>query len=65
MVEQVPEPQLQVNHLKMHFALQRGFSRRSVGTVKAVDDVSFDLHGGETKGVSVSKHMISFVFLCR
>ena len=51
MVEQVPEPQLQVNHLKMHFALQRGFSRRSVGTVKAVDDVSFDLHGGETLGL--------------
>lgn len=42
-------PVLQVRNLKMHFALKGGgFLRKQVGTVKAVDDVSFDLMPGET-----------------
>ncbi len=42
---------LQVNHLKMHFAVQRGFARRTVATVKAVDDVSLYALRGETLGL--------------
>jgi peptide/nickel transport system ATP-binding protein len=43
--------QLAVNHLKMHFPIQRGFIRRVVGYVKAVDDVSLSICHGETLGL--------------
>jgi peptide/nickel transport system ATP-binding protein len=43
--------QLAVNNLKMHFPIQRGFVRRVVGHVKAVDDVSFSVCSGETMGL--------------
>lgn len=39
---------LQVNDLKMHFPIQRGFLRRTVGYVKAVDGVDFAIRQGET-----------------
>jgi peptide/nickel transport system ATP-binding protein len=43
---------LQVNDLKMHFAIKRGFfSSKTVGYVKAVDDVSFFIREGETLGL--------------
>src|SRR5512133_694581 len=42
---------LQVNHLKMHFPIQRGFVRTTVGMVKAVDDVSLFARRGETLGL--------------
>jgi peptide/nickel transport system ATP-binding protein len=43
---------LEVNNLKMHFPIQRGFFRSQViGYVKAVDGVSFYIHGGETLGL--------------
>jgi oligopeptide/dipeptide ABC transporter ATP-binding protein len=35
----------------MHFPIQRGFFRRTVGYVRAVDGVSFSLHEGETLGL--------------
>lgn len=44
-------PILDVKHLKMHFPIQRGFLRRTVGHVKAVDDVSFFINAGETLGL--------------
>jgi len=43
--------QLTVNDLKMHFPIQRGFIRRVVGHVKAVDGVSFSVCSGETMGL--------------
>ncbi len=43
--------QLSVQNLKMHFPIQRGFVRRTVGHVKAVDDVSLHVHSGETLGL--------------
>ena len=43
--------QLTVNHLKMHFPIYRGFVRRVVGHVKAVDDVSLSVCCGETLGL--------------
>ncbi|MEN8112748.1 MAG: dipeptide ABC transporter ATP-binding protein [Actinomycetota bacterium] len=43
------DPILQVTDLKKHFPITRGIVfKRRIGTVKAVDGVSFDLHPGET-----------------
>ncbi len=45
------EPLLTVKNLKMHFPIQKGFFRKVVGYVKAVDDVSFYVLPGETLGL--------------
>lgn len=42
---------LDVQHLKKYFPVQKGFMKRVVGTVKAVDDVSFSVYQGETLGL--------------
>ena len=43
---------LEVSGLKMHFPIKRGFfSPKTVGYVKAVDDVSFFIREGETLGL--------------
>ena len=42
---------LRVEHLKTYFPVYKGFLKRHVGDVKAVDDVSFSLGRGETLGV--------------
>jgi oligopeptide/dipeptide ABC transporter ATP-binding protein len=39
---------LEVKHLKKYFPIHRGFLRKVVGQVRAVDDVSFDVKSGET-----------------
>jgi peptide/nickel transport system ATP-binding protein len=39
---------LDVKGLQKHFPIRRGLLQKTVGTVKAVDDVSFSLHEGET-----------------
>jgi oligopeptide transport system ATP-binding protein len=45
-------PLLRVMDLKVHFPLTRGvFIQRQIGSVKAVDGVSFDLARGETLGL--------------
>jgi peptide/nickel transport system ATP-binding protein len=46
-----PEPLLDVKDLKKHFPIQRGFLKRTVGHVKAVDGVSFHIMEGETLGL--------------
>ncbi|MEP7124213.1 MAG: dipeptide ABC transporter ATP-binding protein [Byssovorax sp.] len=45
------EPLLQVRDLEVHFAVKRGLLQRTVGTVKAVDGVSFDVAKGTTLGL--------------
>lgn len=42
---------LEVRSLKKYFPIEKGFFRRTVGHVKAVDDVSFKLHRGEVLGL--------------
>ena len=45
------EPLLQVRGLKKYCPIYKGLFRSLKGTVKAVDNVSFDLHAKETLGV--------------
>ena len=42
---------LKVENLKTYFAIKRGILRKTVGYVKAVDDVSFDIPAGKTFGL--------------
>ncbi|MBN2859848.1 MAG: ATP-binding cassette domain-containing protein [Sphaerochaetaceae bacterium] len=49
MNEQIPI--LKVQHLQKYYPIQKGLMRKTVGHVKAVDDVSFTLNRGETLGV--------------
>ena len=42
---------LEIRDLKVWFPIKKGVFARTVGHVKAVDGVSFDLHRGETLGV--------------
>jgi oligopeptide/dipeptide ABC transporter ATP-binding protein len=44
-------PLLQVRNLKKYFPIVKGILGRHVGDVKAVDDVSFDVHANETVGL--------------
>lgn len=45
-------PLLQVRDLCKYFPIMsKGFARKRIGSVKAVDGVSFDLHRGETLGL--------------
>ncbi|WP_018665226.1 ABC transporter ATP-binding protein [Heyndrickxia acidiproducens] len=42
---------LKLNHLKVYYPVRGGFFRRVVDYVKAVNDISFELHEGETYGL--------------
>lgn len=42
---------LDIQNLRMHFPIQAGFFRRTVGYVRAVDDVNFQIRAGETLGL--------------
>lgn len=44
-------PLLEVTNLKKYFPIRRGFFKRIVGYVKAVDDLSITIHEGETLGL--------------
>lgn len=42
---------LEVQSLKKHFPIKKGFLKRTAGYVKAVDDINFHIHEGETLGL--------------
>jgi peptide/nickel transport system ATP-binding protein len=45
---EIKQPLLEVKNLKKSFPIKRGFLQRTVGHVRAVDDVSFSVAEGET-----------------
>ena len=45
------QPMLTVNGLKKHFPIRGGLFNRRVGSVRAVDDISFVVLKGETLGI--------------
>ncbi|GAB6988057.1 ABC transporter ATP-binding protein [Paenibacillus pini] len=45
------ETLLEVQHLKKYFPIQKGLWNKTHGHVKAVDDISFSVHKGETFGL--------------
>jgi oligopeptide transport system ATP-binding protein len=42
---------LQVRNLRKHYPIKKGLFQQTVGYVKAVDDISFDIYKGETLGL--------------
>lgn len=42
---------LEVRHLKTYYPIQKGIFKKTIGYVKAVDDVSFSVKRGETLGL--------------
>ena len=42
---------LKVRHAKTYFPIKKGIMKRTVGYVKAVDDISLDVYRGETLGL--------------
>jgi ABC-type microcin C transport system duplicated ATPase subunit YejF len=46
---------LRVQGLKKYFPVQRGFFRRVVGWIKAVDGVDLELRAGKTLGLVSSR----------
>lgn len=47
----IREPVLEISDLKKHFPIRKGFLRRTVGHVHAVDGVSLSIGKGETLGL--------------
>jgi peptide/nickel transport system ATP-binding protein len=48
MIDRAPARLLEVNGLRKYFPIRKGFLRKVIGHVRAVDDVSFSLDRGET-----------------
>ena len=47
----VTEPLLEVVHLSKYFPIQSGFLKKTVGHIKAVDDIALTIGKGETLGL--------------
>src|ERR1043166_4200632 len=45
------EALLEVRNLKRYFPIRGGFFQRTIATVQAVDDISFEVRRGETLGI--------------
>lgn len=50
-MSQTPSTLLEVHNLKKHFPITKGFFRRTVGQVKAVDGIDLEVYAGETLGL--------------
>ncbi len=51
MINTTSQPLLEVKKLRKYFPIRKGFLRKTVGYVRAVDDVSFSIKEGETLGL--------------
>lgn len=51
MTDTAPRPLLEVKGLRKYFPIRKGFLRKTVGYVRAVDDVNFFINEGETLGL--------------
>lgn len=51
MNENGQKPVLEIENLTKHFPIHKGFFKRVVGAVKAVDDVTLNIYEGETLGL--------------
>ncbi len=51
MINNTPLPLLEVKNLRKWFPIRKGFMRKTVGHVRAVDDISFFINEGETLGL--------------
>ena len=49
--EKALSPLVSVRNLKKYFPIKRGLFQTTVGHIKAVDDISFDIYPGETLGL--------------
>lgn len=47
----MPMPLLKIKGLKKYFPIEKGFIKRTVGHVKAVDDIDFEINDTETVGL--------------
>jgi peptide/nickel transport system ATP-binding protein len=47
-IKETETPELKVENLKVYFPVRKGVLKRTVGYIKAVDDVSFSLYEGRT-----------------
>ena len=54
---ETPEVLVSVRDLKKHFPVTKGALRRKVGSVRAVDGVSFDIERGHTLGPVSYTHL--------
>ncbi|MCH2369919.1 MAG: ATP-binding cassette domain-containing protein [Pirellulales bacterium] len=45
------QPLLSIDHLKVHFPIKEGVLKRTVGYIKAVDGIRFDIYQGQTLGL--------------
>jgi ABC-type microcin C transport system duplicated ATPase subunit YejF len=52
---------LQVSDLRKHFPIRKGFLKREVGSIRAVDDVSFYINEGETLSLVGERNILSRV----
>ncbi len=50
-IEPSTEAIIRAENIKCHFPVLKGFFKRQVDSVKAVDDISLELHAGETLGI--------------
>ena len=42
---------VEIKNIVKHFPVQKGLFKRTVGLVRAVDDISFEIYEGETLGL--------------
>jgi microcin C transport system ATP-binding protein len=50
-IKPAPETIIKADNIRCHFPIYKGFFKKQVDAVKAVDDISLELHAGETLGI--------------